>query len=113
MSWRPTGIKDGDLPEATLRGTVLGATPIVLVRLGGTIHAVAGACPHIGGDLAEGTLELGKLTCPLHGATFELETGAVKADPFGVVPPEGGVEPLPRYPVRVTEGQIEVDAPDV
>ncbi len=112
MAWRPTGVKESDLAEASLRGAVAGALPVVLVRLAGTIHAVAGACPHIGGDLADGTLELGKLTCPLHGATFDIVSGSVRADPFGVVPPEGGVEPLPRYPVRVVDGEIQVDAPD-
>ncbi len=103
----------GELKEGELRGTAVGATPVVLVLAAGGVRALAGACPHIGGDLADGTLELGKLTCPLHGAVFDVLTGAVRADPFGVVPPEGGVEPVPVYGVRVVDGTVEVDLPEV
>ena len=112
MSWRATGVKATEVAEGTVRGTAAGARPIVLVRVAGAVHALDGACPHIGGDLADGALELGKITCPLHGATFDAATGAVRADPFGVAPPEGAVEPLRTYPVRVADGEVEVDIPD-
>jgi nitrite reductase/ring-hydroxylating ferredoxin subunit len=109
MSWQRTGVKDVDLTEGQLRGITVGGTSIVLARLGGSVRALQGACPHLGGDLSEGTLELGKLTCPLHGATFDVATGAVRADPFGISPPEGGVEPVAVYAARVADGEVEVD----
>ena len=112
MAWQATGVAADELADNQLRGTVVGNRSILLVRLAGAIYATDGVCPHIGGDLADGTLELGKLTCPLHGATFDVETGAVRADPFGTTPPEGGVEPLPTFPVRLVDGRVEVDLPD-
>jgi len=109
MTWQRTGVKYVDLAEGAVRGAVVGTTAVVLVRAAGAVRAFQGACPHLGGDLADGAVEAGKLVCPLHGATFDLETGAVRADPFGVSPPEGGVEPLAVYPTRVTDGEVEVD----
>lgn len=111
MVWQATGVALADLREDVPHGTSVGARPIVLVRLGDGVHAVEGLCPHLGGDLADGSVELGKLTCPLHGATFDVETGAVRADPFGVAPPEGAVGPLATYPARVVDGKVEVDLP--
>jgi nitrite reductase/ring-hydroxylating ferredoxin subunit len=113
MTWRTTGVNADELAEGAMRGTTVGASPIVLARVAGTVVAVDGSCPHIGGELADGTVELGKLICPLHGATFDLLTGAVRADPFGVVPPEGGTGPLTVYPVRIAGGTVEVDLPEV
>ena len=112
MVWQATGVSLLELRENVPRGTTIGARPIVLVRVGDVVRALDGACPHIGGDLADGTVELGKLTCPLHGATFDVETGAVRADPFGVAPPEGAVDPVTTFPVRVAEGRVEVDVPE-
>jgi nitrite reductase/ring-hydroxylating ferredoxin subunit len=112
MSWKRTGVASGDLREGLLHGTTAGSRAVVLVRLAGEVHAIDGTCPHLGGDLAEGTAEQGKVTCPLHGATFDLLTGAVRADPFGVSPPEGAVTPVATYPVRITDGTVEVDVPD-
>jgi nitrite reductase/ring-hydroxylating ferredoxin subunit len=39
--------------------------------------------------------------CPRHGARFDLMTGEVKALP--------AVFPVNAYPVRVVDGQVEVD----
>ncbi len=86
MTWVKTGIAVATVPELTPHEVVLGAQTLVVVRLGGTVHALDGICPHIGGLLAEGTVESGRIVCPMHGATFALDTGAVIADPFGVSP---------------------------
>jgi 3-phenylpropionate/trans-cinnamate dioxygenase ferredoxin subunit len=44
-----------------------------------------------------------EITCPRHGARFDVRTGEVKALP--------AVVDIPAYPVRVIEGQIEVGLP--
>jgi nitrite reductase/ring-hydroxylating ferredoxin subunit len=41
-----------------------------------------------------------RLICPLHGASFDVRNGAVLGAPASA--------PLPRYPVRIVDGQIEV-----
>ncbi len=109
MTWTRTGVRADELREEAPRGVTIGERAVVLLRQDGRVLAVEGACPHLGGDLADGTVERGQLTCPLHGAVFDVATGEVRADPFGLVPPEGGVGPLAVYPARVVGTEVEVD----
>ena len=67
----------------------------------GTWGAIDNVCTHDGGVLGEGELEDCMVECPRHGARFELATGEVRALP--------AVFPLNAYPVRVVNGQVEVD----
>ncbi len=67
----------------------------------GTWGAIDNVCTHDGGVLGEGELEDCLVECPRHGARFELRTGEVKALP--------AVFPVNAYPVRVVNGQVEVD----
>ena len=48
---------------------------LVLVNLEGTIYALDGTCTHAGGPMAMGWVEDGKISCPLHGAEFDVKTG--------------------------------------
>jgi nitrite reductase/ring-hydroxylating ferredoxin subunit len=112
MTWVKTGIAAATLPDSRPQELLIGPRTLVLVAGAGILHALEGICPHLGGLLAEGTVEGDRLTCPLHGAVFAVSTGAVVADPFGLEPPEGGVDPVRRFPTRVVSGMVEVDLPD-
>lgn len=48
---------------------------VLVCRLDGVLCAVQAACPHRGAPLAEGTLDGAILTCPWHGASFDVRTG--------------------------------------
>ena len=74
---------------------------IVLCNVDGAIFAISDECPHAGGWLSEGDLFGREIICPLHGATFDVTTGAV------VEPPAD--EPLTCYRVRITGSDIEVE----
>jgi 3-phenylpropionate/trans-cinnamate dioxygenase ferredoxin subunit len=67
----------------------------------GSWGAIDNVCTHDGGTLGEGELEDCLVECPRHGARFDLLTGEVKALP--------AVFPVNAYPVRVVNGQVEVD----
>ncbi len=112
MTWTGTGVAESTVANGSLRPLLLGVRPVLLTRVDGSLYAIEGACPHLGGELADGTIVGRRLTCPLHEAVFDVATGAVVADPFGVAPPEGGVAPVAAYAVRVTNGMIEVDLPE-
>ncbi|HLM70738.1 MAG: Rieske (2Fe-2S) protein [Thermoplasmata archaeon] len=112
MTWVRTGVAVATLPESRPQELVVGARTLVLVRSSDRLQALDGICPHLGGLLAEGTVEGDRLACPLHGAVFSVSSGAVVADPFGLEPPEGGVDPLRTFPTRVEAGMVEVDLPD-
>lgn len=73
---------------------------VALFRVGSEFYALGGECTHEGGPLAEGELSGTEVTCPWHGARFDLETGAVRALP--------AVEAEPVYEVTVRDGGVFV-----
>ena len=52
-----------------------GGHQIALFNVDGTVSAIEGTCTHRGGPLGEGSLEGTTVTCPWHGATFDVRTG--------------------------------------
>ena len=54
---------------------------IALFNVQGTFYAIDDTCPHRGGPLGEGELDGAMVTCPWHGATFDVQTGAVTGPP--------------------------------
>jgi nitrite reductase/ring-hydroxylating ferredoxin subunit len=109
MTWKKTGVALATLPVGGVREVMVDSRSVLLVRLPDGVFAVDAVCPHLGGLLGDGTLSGSRLTCPEHAAVFDVKNGRVVADPFGVEPPEGAVEPLSAYPTRVETGLIEVD----
>lgn len=54
----------------------LNGQKILLVRHNGKIHALENKCSHLGLSLEKGKVENGVITCPWHGSSFDVETGA-------------------------------------
>ena len=54
---------------------------IALFNVDGTFYAIDDTCPHRGGPLGEGDVNGAVVTCPWHGATFDVRTGAVTGPP--------------------------------
>lgn len=96
--------KLADLQEAKPTRANAGDVPLVLVRQGETVHAMAWACSHQGGPLDEGQVENGCLSCPWHQTAFRLTDGEPVSGP--------GVFPQPVYPIRIVNGNVEVNAND-
>src|SRR6476659_926288 len=74
---------------------------IALFNIEGTFFALENACTHEEGPLAEGEIEGHEVTCPWHGARFDVRTGQVLCAP--------AYEDAARYNVRVTGTDIEVE----
>src|SRR5712691_2136115 len=74
-----TGVKDL-LPGQAAAFTVEGQR-VALFNVEGTYYAIADTCSHVGGPLSEGEVQGTKVTCPWHGADFDLKTGAVCGPP--------------------------------
>lgn len=75
-------------------------TPILLVRRGAHIYALAETCSHLGGPLSEGTLDGDIIQCPWHGSRFSIRDGHVVDGP--------AVHPQPCLDARVRKGEVEV-----
>jgi nitrite reductase/ring-hydroxylating ferredoxin subunit/uncharacterized membrane protein len=93
-------LAEAELPESELRRVQANGMPILLVRRGQRIYAIAETCAHLGGPLSEGELEDAAVRCPWHGSRFSLEDGRVLEGP--------SVHAQPVLDVRIRDGQIEV-----
>src|SRR4029450_6905942 len=93
-------LADAELREDELRRVAANGMPVLLVRRGHRIYAIAETCAHLGGPLSEGKLEDAAVRCPWHGSRFSLEDGRVLEGP--------SVHAQPVLDVRVRDGQIEV-----
>jgi len=74
---------------------------IALCNLEGSFYAINDTCTHRGGPLSEGEIEGEQVTCPWHGALFNVKTGEVLGPPAHT-----GVA---SYSVRVEGTDIEVE----
>ncbi len=93
-------IEDAALPPDKPTRVMAGSTPVLLVRQGGNIYALAAVCTHAGGPLNEGELTDSSIICPWHGSQFSLKDGKVEAGPATV--------DEPAFEARVRNGKIEV-----
>ena len=74
---------------------------IALFNVEGTYYAIGDTCTHRGGPLSEGDVRGTIVTCPWHGADFDIKTGAVLGPPA-----QKGV---PSYKVVVEGDDIKVE----
>ena len=93
---------EADLGEGQPMAVQANDVPVMLLRQGGRLHALANLCTHAGGPLNEGEVKDGAVTCPWHGSRFTLEDGCVLRGPASI--------PQPRFEARVREGRVEVRA---
>ena len=77
-----------------------GDTPIVVVNLDGALYALEDRCTHEDFELSAGVLDPaeGSLECVLHGARFDVRTGAALCPP--------AYAPVTRFPVLVADGAV-------
>lgn len=62
-------------------GTALLVGDAAVFNINGVFCATQARCPHRQGPLSQGQLEGGTVTCPYHGAQFDVTTGAVLRGP--------------------------------
>src|SRR5512132_972499 len=74
-------LAEAALPENELKRVNAAGMPVLLVRKGQRIYAIAETCAHLGGPLSEGKLEGTSVRCPWHGSRFSLEDGRVLEAP--------------------------------
>ena len=97
-------LDEAALQEKTPTRVVANGVPIMLVRQGGEIWAIAATCTHLGGPLDVGAIAGETVTCPWHGSVFCVRDGALIHGP--------ATAPAPAFDVRVQNGRIAVRAQD-
>lgn len=76
-------------------------TEIAVFNVEGTFHAIDNSCTHVGGPLCEGEIVGREVTCPWHGAMFDVTSGRALAPP--------AFEAVTRYNVRIEGSDIQLE----
>jgi 3-phenylpropionate/trans-cinnamate dioxygenase ferredoxin subunit len=93
----------GDLAPGEIMLIQVDGVDVAVYNVGGAFYATQNACTHEMGELSDGFLDAEVVTCPFHGASFNVKTGAVVAPP--------ATEPLKTYRVTLADGVVRVDRP--
>ena len=92
-----------EIPPGTSTCVETDGRRIALFNSDGTLHAIDDTCPHRGGPLSQGKVADGCVTCPWHGAVFQITTGERISGPA-----RRGVR---RYVLQVDGQDIQVEIP--
>lgn len=92
-----------EIAEGSLLGREVDGELVCLARVKGCIYAFTDNCTHISGPLNEGELEEYTLTCPWHGAQFDVRTGQVLRGPAR--------QSVMTYPVKIADESVFVELP--
>jgi len=82
---------------------------VAVFNLGGEYYAIEDVCTHDGSPLLgcgldpEDLIEGDEIICPRHGARFSIRTGKALCPP--------AYEPVCSFPVRISNGRIQVRDP--
>lgn len=83
---------------------ILDERPALLIRVGNGYYAIEDLCTHDGQPLTDGSLEGVQITCPRHGARFDVTTGKALCMP--------ATEPVGTFAVEVRNDGIYVKPND-
>ena len=95
-----------DLAENSVIAVEHAGQRIAIYRVGGALYATTDICSHEHAYLSEGFLDPDDCTieCPLHGARFDIASGAALALP--------AYEPIAVYAARIDGDDVLVELPD-
>jgi nitrite reductase [NAD(P)H] small subunit len=86
-----------DIPLGEGRTFAVDGEMVAVFRLrDGSVRALAAVCPHKGGPLADGQIDLKQVVCPLHQYAWDLATGCSLS----------GQDPVSTFAIRVDDDQL-------
>ncbi len=89
-----------ELPNGGRRVFDVNGAKVLCVRINREVSAVINACTHLGLPLDKGRVIGHQISCPAHGACFDLVTGRAYSGP--------AVLPLTVLPVKIDAGRVLV-----
>ena len=73
--------KSDEIAPGQGRMVELNGKKIAIFNVEGAFYAIDDTCTHRGGPLSQGALSGTTVTCPWHGAQYDLKTGGVLTTP--------------------------------
>ncbi len=107
MSFQKVAQKQ-DFEKNDKKLVVVNDQEVLITKVENDYYAIANKCPHMGGSLFKGDLENGVITCPRHGAKFDVKTGKALGKPK-ILFLEFKVGDEQSYPIKLEENDILVD----
>jgi nitrite reductase/ring-hydroxylating ferredoxin subunit len=92
-----------EVPDGRAKQVAVNGRTIAVFNAGGTFYAIDDTCPHRGAPLWEGDLIGHEVTCPWHGARFDVTSGANLCPPA-----RSGVT---AYKVQVVGDEVQIEVP--
>ncbi|NPE27675.1 Rieske 2Fe-2S domain-containing protein [Methanococcoides sp. SA1] len=99
-----------DVPDGEMRSFNSGDNSILVVNLGGKIHAIDAICNHMGGKLVDGKLKGNIVICPRHSCEYDVTSGKIKKKAgFFVQAFSGSCTDQTSYATKVEDGKVYVE----
>ena len=95
----PVILQDG-LEDGQMVAVEVADMPILICRIDGQYYAVEDRCSHAIQKLSAGRFRGNEVTCPLHGARFDVRDGRCTAPPAS--------RPIKTFPVTLEGGKVNV-----
>jgi nitrite reductase/ring-hydroxylating ferredoxin subunit len=89
-----------EVAPGEIRQYVVEDRPVALCNVAGELYAFEDICTHQYTHLSEGEFVDSEVKCPMHGARFDVKTGAAKTLP--------AVKPVPTHEIKVEDGSVYV-----
>ena len=90
-----------DIPPGSARAVEVEGRLVAVFNVDGTFYAIDDACSHNAGPLSGGDVDGTVVTCPWHGACFDVTTGEVLGPP--------AIEAVGRYDVQVDGNEVKIE----
>jgi nitrite reductase/ring-hydroxylating ferredoxin subunit len=86
--------KTNEFGNRQMKHVEIDGKEILIANIEGKFYAINDRCGHMNALLSMGNLAENVVTCPFHGARFDITTGKKMKDP--VLTPSQQMEPLPK-----------------
>ena len=98
--------KVSEISDGKMKHVEVDGKEVLIANVGGKFYAISDRCGHMNALLSMGNLTGNTVTCPFHGAKFDVTTGRKLSEP--ILTPSQEMEPLPQTWQRFFEnvGQL-------
>jgi nitrite reductase/ring-hydroxylating ferredoxin subunit len=86
--------KINEISDGKIKHVEVDGSEVLIANVIGKFYAISDRCGHMNALLSMGNLTGTTLTCPFHGARFDITTGRKLSEP--ILTPSQAMEPLPQ-----------------
>lgn len=86
--------KASEISDGKMKHVEVDGKEVLIANVDGKFYAISDRCGHMNALLSMGNLTGNTVTCPFHGAKFDVTTGRKLSEP--ILTPSQEMEPLPQ-----------------